>query len=390
MAATRTESDISVKRKLDKNNNILQLEGAMKTYRIFGLVMIFALLIIAGCDREITGDVKQDDTSSSQCFGCHDGINDLGPEVVLATRQWENSMHGSGNAMRSSGSCARCHTTEGFVEEITGEDNTSGVYNAVGCFACHNPHENGDFELRTVAALTLGNGATYDRGTSNLCVNCHQSRRNVETYVYAGRKLSGHFGPHHNNQSDMLIGENAYEYAGYTYDNSWHATGVVNGCVTCHFDVMQSYTEGGHTFEMGSDNTDACNIDGCHINDLEIDEFDRVMGNDIDNDGDSTEGVQTEIEDLFDELQTALIAAGLLEYIAEDDAWEPTDGLVVPNVDTLGAVYNWAFIHAEQSHGIHNTLYAAGLLQSSINYMATGDPNGSPAGRTEEKLLSAH
>ena len=100
---------------------------------------------------------------------------------------------------------------------------------------------------------------------------------------------------------------------------------------------------------------------------------------------------------MFDELETALIAAGLLEYIAEDDAWEPTNGLVVPNVDTLGAVYNWAFIHEEQSHGIHNTLYAAGLLQSSINYMATGDPDGVPGdpGGTDRvamrnKTLSSH
>jgi hypothetical protein len=337
-------------------------------------------LFVIGCDREITGDVAVQTNASENCFDCHDGTNDLGPEVVLATRQWENSMHGSGNAMRSSGSCARCHTTEGYVEEITGEDNTSGVYNAVGCFACHDPHENGDFEIRAIAAVTLENGATYDQGVSNNCAYCHQSRRDVETYVVAGKEMSNHFGPHHSNQADMMLGENAYEYDGYDYENSWHATGMTNGCVTCHFDASDAYNMGGHTFEMATaddENTDACNIDGCHVNDLEIDDFDREMAMmDFDNDADSTEGVQTEVGDLMDELRAALVAAGLLEYIAEDDAWEPTDDLVVPNADTLGAVYNWAFVHEDQSHGIHNTLYAVALLQSSINYMATGDPDG--------------
>ena len=306
-------------------------------------------LLAMGCTREITGDVQLADNSSNNCFECHDGADDLGPEVVLATRQWENSQHGSGNAMRS-GSCAPCHTTEGFIEKVTGEDYAGSAYNAVGCFACPDPHENGDFQLRTIAAVELGNGATYDRGISNLCVNCHKSRRNVETYVYDGVEMSSHFGPHHSNQSDMLLGENAYEYDGYDYDeDSWHTEGVADGCVKCHFDVSDAYDMGGHTFWMETDedeNTDACNVDGCHLNELEIDDFDREMATmDFDNDADSTEGVQTEIDDLMHDLETLLINAGLLEWVADESAWEPTDGLVVPDADSAGAVYNWAFIH---------------------------------------------
>lgn len=338
-------------------------------------------LLVMGCERKITGDVVVDSGASEDCLNCHNGSTDIGTAVIFATRQWENSNHGSGDAMRT-GSCGKCHTNEGFIAEVTGEDITADYATSVGCFTCHDPHENGDFGLRTTAAVVLGNGAIYDRGISNLCVNCHRSRRNVETYVVAGKEMSGHFGPHHNNQSDMLLGENAYEYAGYDYEDSWHTTGVTNGCVTCHMDVSNGYKVGGHTFEMGpedDENTKACNVDGCHVNDLKIDDFDRVTAYDFDADLDSTEGVQTEVNDLFDELETALIAAGLLEYIAEDDVWEPTDDLVVPNVDTLGAVYNWAFVHEAQSHGIHNTRYAAGLLISSINYLATGDPAGSPA-----------
>jgi hypothetical protein len=189
----------------------------------------------------------------------------------------------------------------------------------------------------------------------------------------------------------MLLGENAYEYDGYDYDeNSWHTTGVADGCIKCHFDVSSAYDVGGHTFLMSSEeeeNTDACNVGGCHVNDLEIDEFDRLAAADFDGDGE-IEGVQTEIEGLVDDLEALLIAADLLEYIPEDDAWEPTDKLVVPDADSAGAVYNWSFVHEDQSHGIHNTLYAVALLKSSINYMETGDPEGIPARQSE--LLTAH
>ncbi|MFH1688039.1 MAG: hypothetical protein ABIE70_11045 [bacterium] len=352
----------------------------MKHTLVFTCFLV-AMLLMVGCDREITGNVPQPQPSSSNCFDCHDYGTDFGSEVKAAMGQYANSQHASGNAMRT-GSCGGCHTTEGFIESVTGEEFPSGAANAVGCFACHDPHENGDFRLRTTAAVELGNGAMFDRNEANLCVACHHGRRDVRTYVADGVKLSSHFGPHHNCQGDMLIGENAYEYAGYSYSqNSWHATGVTDGCIKCHFDVSDAYNVGGHTFWMEageSENTAACNVAGCHVNDTEIDDFDRVTAYDFDDDGDNTEGAQTEINDLMHELETALIAAGLLEWVEDAQAWEPTNGLTVSDADSVGAVFNWAFVHEDKSHGIHNTRYAAALLISSINYMTTGNPNGAP------------
>lgn len=366
----------------------------MNGFKLLTILAVIAILMLAGCERKVVNEVVENNNPYTPvtCFNCHTYDIDLGTEVKLAIRQWENSQHGSGENMRSSGSCARCHTTEGFVEEITDVELTSGAFNAVGCFACHDPHENGDFRLRTTAAVELGNGATYNRGVSNLCANCHQGRRNVDTYVVDSVRLSGHFGPHHGPQADMLIGENAYEYSGYDYDtDSWHTTGVDNGCINCHFDVTSAYELGGHTFEMGpvdDENTDACNVDGCHVSVTEIDDFDRVTDNDFDGDGDDTEGVQTEIDDLMAELEGLLATAGLIEWIAEDNAWEPTDRLVVPDADSTGAVFNWGFVYEDKSHGIHNTRYAVDLLQSSINYMTVGDPNG--VSKPETGLIVVH
>ncbi len=366
----------------------------MSNIKLTALALTALALLLAGCEREITGDVELASNSSTSCFTCHDYGIDLGTKVMLAMRQWENSQHGSGENMRSSGSCAGCHTSEGFIERITGKDITSGAYNAIGCFTCHDPHGNRDFQLRTTDAVELGNGAIYDRGRSNLCVECHHGRRDVNTYVEDSVELSNHFGPHHSNQSDMLIGENAYEYVGYDYDDdSWHSTGVAEGCVKCHFEVSDGYEMGGHTFWMETEedeNTDACNVVGCHATYTKIDDFDRQMPlMDFDDDGDYTEGVQTEIDDLMHDLETLLIGAGLLEWVDEEQAWEPTDELVVPDADSAGAVFNWAFVHEDKSHGIHNTRYAVALLKSSINYLTTGSPDGVPAAE-RPKLISAH
>ncbi len=327
------------------------------------------------------------------CMNCHDGANNLAQKVIAATRQWEFSLHATrDHSDRNNGSCAKCHTNEGFIAEVTGGKVAGDVWNAIGCFTCHDPHTNGSFVLRTTDEVTLGNGTEFDNGLSNLCVNCHKGRRDVATYVVAGKKLSGHFGPHHGNQSDMLIGENAYEYAGYDYANSWHTSGITDPCVSCHFDEADRYELGGHTFnlknENGDENGDACNVDGCHADAFEIDSLNRIANADFDNSGD-TAGVYDEIAGLLDDLQDELIAAGLLEWVADEGAWEPTDGLVVPNVDSVGALFNWTFVHEDKSHGIHNTRYAVGLLQSSINYMTTGDPNGAPA-RRPLTLLPAH
>jgi len=343
----------------------------------------------ANAERVHAGSASE----STDCFTCH-GISDFGPEVIAATAQWESSKHSSGdNIDRNSGSCAGCHTSEGFVANVTGEAYGGSSYNAIGCFTCHDPHGAESFALRTSSAVTLGNGASYDKGPSNQCANCHKSRRDVTTYVSDGGSMSSHYGPHHGPQADMLVGNNAYEYVGYTYTNSAHTSTTIEGCLDCHFDEADAYVLGGHTFlmedeESGSEHTDGCNVTGCHTESLEIDSLNRVAAADFDWDG-SVEGVEDEIAGLLDSLATALIAGNLLEYVAEDDEYDPI-ARTVELADSAGAVFNFKFVEEDRSHGIHNTDYAVGLLQSSINYLATGDPNGSPAGSVQRRLVRAH
>jgi hypothetical protein len=332
-------------------------------------------------------------SETADCFSCH-GIEDWGPDVTEASAQWAVSVHASGdNIGFSFGSCAGCHTSEGFVAAVEDEDYDGDAFNAIGCFTCHAPHETESFVLRTSDPVTLGNGATYDKGPSNICANCHKSRQNVDTYVVDGGSTSSRFGPHHGPQSDMLIGENAYKYDDYPYTNSAHMSTTTEGCVDCHFDEGEKYVLGGHTFMMrdvatGDQHINDCNVLGCHNGSEEIDSLNRVAAADFDWDG-NIEGVQDEIEGLLDSLATDLIAANLLEYDADDDAYDPI-ARSVELADSAGALFNFKFVEEDRSLGIHNTDFAVGLLQSSINYLVTGDPNGSPPGWVLGGMISAH
>jgi hypothetical protein len=320
------------------------------------LVLVLFLVILSACTRERIVNQIVADTS---CFTCH---SDQNTAVLAAEKQWENSVHASGeNINRNTSSCNYCHTNEGYVAKLTTGTAPSVVENptAIGCFTCHAPHTNGDLTLRTVAAVTMMDGATYDRGTSNICANCHQSRRNVNTYVYDGVTFtSTHWGPHYNGQGDMLNGTNGYEYAGYTYTNSPHATRTINGCVDCHMYPSGTYVMGGHTWRMehdGTENVAACNQDGCHAS---VDDFNYATA-------DFPDGVQDSLQTLLDALASELVAAGLIDSVT----YHPIAGRKVTLADSAGAVWNFLFVEEDKCLGIHNTKYAAALMNSSIDYL---------------------
>jgi len=300
-----------------------------------------------------------------QCFTCH-GDQDFA--LVAAKGQWEHSIHASGNNAdrnrnysSSYQTCEKCHTNEGFVANLTGGQAAGDNFSAIGCFTCHAPHTNGTLALRVTGPATLADGTEFDKGAANLCASCHQSRANVNTYVADSVKLTTRFGPHHGPQSDMLIGTGGYEYPEYDYSNSAHTNVTEDGCINCHMASAIGYAVGGHTFNMadsasGHDNFNGCNVSACHNG--EVTSFDL-------------DGVQTEIVDLLDTLKNVLITADLA-----DTTGAPKKDKIVKDRDSSGAVFNYMFVESDRSEGIHNTEYARGLLQSAINFLRTGNPNG--------------
>jgi len=93
----------------------------------------------------------------------------------------------------------------------------------------------------------------------------------------------------------------------------------------------------------------------CHGNRTTDFTFARV---DYDGDG-AIDGVQTEVAHLMDKLGSMLPPVGKPKTaLAIDATWTKPQ---------LKAAYNWLFVEADKSHGIHNTAYTVGLLKASIN-----------------------
>jgi hypothetical protein len=204
------------------------------------------------------------------------------------------------------------------------------------CRACHQIHTTytgEDWALTTTDPVELYafEGVTFDGGNGNLCVNCHQPRRQIAEADADGNIEvdSTHWGPHHGPQSAMLLGlGGGGDVEGAP---SSHATMVENTCVGCHL--------GSHAFEASVASCTACHADA--------ENFD-------------VNGAQTEVQAMLDELQEALVAKGLL-----DEEGEPVVG-VYPAAEA-SALWNWIYIaHEDGSLGVHNSAYTKALLEASL------------------------
>lgn len=329
----------------------------MAVFKRILLLAALAALTVAqtGCTRKITRVevVQQPQT----CFTCHSDQNTM---LVAATQQWEHSLHASGGTLNENdSSCKGCHTSEGFVARATGTTAPDVIDNptSIHCFTCHAPHTNGDFGLRWTTPATLMNGTTYSLNSGNICVACHQARRDVRAYVTGRVTLSNRWGPHHSVQGDMLLGSNGYEYAGYTYSRTPHNIATTSdgkdGCLECHFKTTLQNVVGGHSFNMAYDlnGEEVLNVAACAPCHGEIADF-----NDVGN-------VQADVTALVGDLQTRLVNAGLVDG---------TTGLpksVTTNADSAGAVWNYLMVKEDRSEGVHNADYEKGLLLSAIQYI---------------------
>jgi hypothetical protein len=220
-------------------------------------------------------------------------------------------------------------TYDGFVgPNITRQD----------CRACHQVHTSftaADWALETTDAVDLYafEDVTYDGGEGNLCVNCHQPRRQIAEAVDGFIEItSTHWGPHHGPQSAMLLGiGGAGEVEGKP---SAHVTLVEDTCVSCHVGEGAS-----HTFEP-----DVASCQGCHA---DIEDFDFS-------------GLQTDVQAMLDELEEGLIALGWL-----DEEGHPTV-TQVPEAQAA-ALWNWIYIaHEDKSEGVHNPAYTKALLEAGL------------------------
>ncbi len=317
---------------------------------------------LAACSRKITRvEVTQ---QPATCFECH---SDTNTAIVAAQAQWQNSKHASGETLNENdGDCKGCHTSEGFVARATGTTIADVVDNPtpIHCFTCHAPHTNGDLRLRWTSIATLQNGTTWELHGGDLCAACHRARRNVTTYVTQPTTLSNRWGPHHGPQSDMLIGSNGYQYAGFTYDESPHRTATADGCLDCHFKTTSQLVVGGHSFNMSFmlNGSEVMNVAACATCHEQIDDFAEIGF------VESGFSIQDSVANLIDRVGTKLIAAGLL------DGATLLPKSVTTSRDSAGAVWNYLITKEDRSLGVHNAAYTLDLLNSSLQYLERTAP----------------
>lgn len=325
-------------------------------------------------------------TSSGDCGQCHDS-----EPYHTKNTEWNLSRHSVATRYPTGegrSSCVACHSGVGFIDHINGlaRNELRTEWEAIVCATCHDPHA-GDspHQLRGVDEVKLMNGATVEGGgNGRICMNCHISRRDAESYV---TEYHGHYGPHHGPQTDMLAGTNAIEY-GQDIPSSGHLYAAKDTCATCHMQELgrndpANHLAGGHTFKMTwdggtpDDHADDVGIVGactnCH-GPVDTLNFPRQ---DYNGDG-LVEGVQTEVEHVMHDLGMLLPPIG-----------EPTVNVQPEYTPAqLKAAYNYLFVEEDKSKGVHNTAYAVGIMKASIADLGGGAPTVIVPGDSDQDGLA--
>lgn len=346
----------------------------MKASRLILLLLLLPMIALWGCEGEqgpagpagadgidgidgtdgidgIDGTDGQDGTVT--CLECHSTAN-----MVAISYEFDRSAHAAGTiAVDYAGgraSCAKCHSGNGYVEwaetgSVASDLTTPEPWE---CKTCHNVHETFeavDFALRKAEAVTwIYDGSTFDFGdNSNVCGWCHQSRTAEPNITNPGATFTitnTHWGPHHGAMANVYAGEGFAEIAGtvaYPGGPFGHfGQGVT--CVTCHMGTYTSGT-GGHTWWPN-----IANCTSCHSSATDFDIGD----------------VQTDTQVQLDALRDLLLDQGVIEYVVEDEAYEPIPGTY--SMAQAQAYFNWIGLSEDRSLGVHNPPYVNALLANSI------------------------
>ncbi len=331
------------------------------------LCMLSLLFALAACEGDpgAQGPAGPAGTDADvQCTQqCHtDDASNLQDWILAKKAEYEESHHAHAESfVRRDDPCSGCHTTEGYQYRVA-NGSTIAVDNSsrIGCFACHAPHSNENFNLRKQGPTDwlIGTG-TYDKGNSNTCAMCHQGRDADPAIASADTITNKRWGPHHGPQSNMLAGHGAYEFTGpYSTTHAHNGGGVPNGCVDCHMaDQPGSGLAGGHSFGMEYEYHGSLSINdagcGCHSG---VDVDAKVAA--------AQAAYETAVRQLGEDMVTlGWIDPGDTTYV------EVPFGSADP--DARGAVWNYRMLLEESSDGVHNPTYINGVINATQTYVTS-------------------
>jgi hypothetical protein len=299
------------------------------------------------------------------CAGCN-----LSTEQQAA---WEDSGHADSTAEafvhwdeddppEISTRCARCHSTQGFLDFCGADGSEAGVCDTavpagtgdinINCEVCHD--ESGAH--RSITSVTFPSGVTIDNlGLGAICMQCHQGRESglsvqedIDAAGVGDDEVSedlGFVNIHYYAAGATLYGSVAkggYEYAGETYTGyNAHALDL-NSCVACHDP---------HSLAVDTEPCSACHPSG----------FDSA---------------KTDISELQAQLMAAIqsyatgVAGSGIVYDATSYPYffdEAGEGYSSWTPRLLKAAYNYQTSKKDPGAFAHNKEYIVELLQTSLD-----------------------
>jgi hypothetical protein len=355
---------------------------AMKRDYKFIAILMGAVMVMSSCEGPM-GPIGEEGDKGDQgdagttlaCADCHNSNS----QMTAFTAQWQESTHARGGnaAYANRTGCVQCHTSQGFLEYLA-EGSVADISvpqnpMQINCLTCHEIHERfsaDDWALTNPGAQTLevkyaGADVVWNKGTSNQCVFCHQSRNVSPAPVVNGSDFtiaSSRIGPHHGPNANLILGKTPFELPGSAYPANVHST--ANGCVTCHMSAPYGYQAGGHNMSLTYDShgTETRLLTGCttchEIGNSPYTAFNAKIT-----------AFQNEIEEMLEDLEAQVTAAGV---------YNPSSELAKTGTFKANAVLaylNYNTVKEDRSLGLHNPDYIKTLLANSIAAMtALGYP----------------
>jgi hypothetical protein len=336
------------------------------------------------------------------------GDGGLDPSQVPHYTAWSGSPHADSSAeaftyWNPEGSvptaCARCHSSEGYVDYLGGDGTAPGRVDApgqpgsvVGCETCH------DSAASRLSSVTFPSGKTVSGlGAEARCMVCHQGRasgKDIDTQLadagVVGEDTSspalGFTNIHYYPAAATLFASQAaggYQYPGRVYDTRFRHVPSFDKCHECH---------DAHTTRV---RWDACA--SCHPGATDVTQAWNIRqiasrNQDYDGDNNRTEGIYFELQGLRERLLAAIQRYGAeraqpLCYGGSHPYWfrdSDGNGACSPAESAATnrythwtprlqkAAYNYQLSKVDPGAFAHNAKYIIQLLHDSIQSLNAG------------------
>ncbi len=294
------------------------------------------------------------DMTSSACTSCHN-------DDVIMEKRFELDMADHAtfpNSLSRGGSvgCGRCHSHENFRTYVqTGADVARETVTGLTCKSCHKLHDDGNVGnfsydvLVTTPPTTLTdvNISFGANAATNLCLQCHQPRRDYSTYDSTPADgtdsvsiTSAHAGPHYSQTGSNLFGFGADDRNGTVNLKQGamvHATGA--SCVSCHMGANSN-----HNFAAVVKNCQTCHSGASSID---------------------INGAATKMHDAVVVIEAKLVEIGW--YSVDGDGISSNASSSKPlkmSGPEFSAFWNYNIIHSDHGAFYHNPPYAKAMINS--------------------------